>query len=381
MLHSSSARTRAASSPNAAGSCSASVSAHAPIVASGLFTSCITPAASWPTAASFSACAARACARFAVGDVLADGDHVRHREAVHAHRDLRHAVHAHLAGGARFHLELPHAPVGEHFVELAAQQIGRLAPEDVEDRASHREIAPHALRAGLARAVPCVHAVFAVHDVETEREGIHDPGEELRVAIDRRAARQRRGDLVRGGGQLRALGGRRGARARRAPQALHRRGERLVERRLAGEFPGDGGDQVGAATTGFPGRPTGRASGQNASVVIDSREATRRCGTGQDDRILKCSGRGARDAPRDARTADGPSRPRASRGASRAPRPASFKPAFESPRGSPHWSACHSPPARRGSRRCGRPCRSGSRRAPSRIFRDRARRRPARRRA
>src|SRR6266852_2701401 len=104
------------------------------MVASGLLISCITPAPSLP------------------------------------HRDLRDAVVAGLAARLRLHFHLLQLAGVEHAVELALQEIARLAIEDLEDLATHRVLARHALRPGLALAVPGADAVGTVDHVQPDRE-------------------------------------------------------------------------------------------------------------------------------------------------------------------------------------------------------------------
>src|SRR5687767_1488571 len=104
--------------------------------------------------------------RSPIGHVLADGDDVRDVHVIDAHRNLRDAEGAEIAGGTRLHLERRDLAGGEHVVELAPQQLGRLSMEDLEDRPSDRFFTGHALNSRLALAVPGVNPVFAIDDVE-----------------------------------------------------------------------------------------------------------------------------------------------------------------------------------------------------------------------
>jgi hypothetical protein len=57
----------------------------------------------------------------------------------------------------------------KNVVKLLAQELGRLAMEDVEDRPTDRLVARNTLHAGLSLPVPCMNPVIAIDDVEAHR--------------------------------------------------------------------------------------------------------------------------------------------------------------------------------------------------------------------
>src|SRR5438034_793654 len=89
-----------------------------------------------------------------------------------AHRDLRDAVVPRFAARLRLHLHLLELARVEHTIELAFQEIARLAVQHLEDLATHGVLAGHALRPGLALAVPGADAVATVDHVQPDREGV-----------------------------------------------------------------------------------------------------------------------------------------------------------------------------------------------------------------
>src|SRR5256885_14775518 len=90
----------------------------------------------------------------------------------------------------------------EHTIELAFQEIARLAVQHLEDLATHGVLAGHALRPGLALAVPGADAVATVDHVQPDREGVDDLRGEAALRLDLVGAQR---DL--GGEVLRELGG------------------------------------------------------------------------------------------------------------------------------------------------------------------------------
>src|SRR2546427_13251454 len=99
------------------------------------------------------------------------------------HRDLGDAVVTLLAARGRRHLYLLDLARVEHPVELAFQQVARLAVEYPEDLAPHGVLARHALRAGLALAVPGTDAVPAIDDVQADRQRVDDLGGEAALRL------------------------------------------------------------------------------------------------------------------------------------------------------------------------------------------------------
>src|SRR2546422_9038599 len=81
-----------------------------------------------------------------LGDVFADGNDVRNVVPVLAHRDLRDAVVPRFTARLRLHLHLLELARVEHTIELALQEIARLAVQHLEDLATHGVLAGHALR-------------------------------------------------------------------------------------------------------------------------------------------------------------------------------------------------------------------------------------------
>ena len=95
--------------PSAVSPSRASIAAtQAPMVASGLLISCMTPAASCPTAASFSLWRMRQLHLARLGHVFADGDDVGDRVAVEPHRDPADPVVAGVAGCLDLDVHLLH---------------------------------------------------------------------------------------------------------------------------------------------------------------------------------------------------------------------------------------------------------------------------------
>ena len=90
----------------------------------------------------------------------------------------------------RLDRELLHLPGLEHALELAAQQLRRLAMQDLEDRAADRLFARHALHPGLALAIPRLNAILAVDHVEADRQRVDDLLGESPLLVD--LARPRR---------------------------------------------------------------------------------------------------------------------------------------------------------------------------------------------
>src|SRR5213078_4061237 len=91
-----------------------------------------------------------------------------------AHRDLRDAVVPRFTARLRLHLHLLELARVEHTIELAFQEIARLAVQHLEDLATHGVLAGHALRPGLALAVPGADAVATVDHVQPDRKGVDD---------------------------------------------------------------------------------------------------------------------------------------------------------------------------------------------------------------
>ena len=76
---------------------------------------------------------------------------------------------ARLAERARLDRELLHLARLEHALELAAQHLGRLTMQDLEDRSADRFLARHALEPDLALPIPGLDAVRAVDHVDARR--------------------------------------------------------------------------------------------------------------------------------------------------------------------------------------------------------------------
>ena len=119
-----------------------------------------------------------------IGDVLTHGDHVRDRPVVEPHGNLGDAKGAQLAGRSGLHLEDLQPTRGEHLIELATQHLGRLAMQDLEDRAAEGLLARHTLHARLALAIPHGDAVLAVDDVQADRQRVDDAFGDAALAID-----------------------------------------------------------------------------------------------------------------------------------------------------------------------------------------------------
>ena len=141
-------------------------------------------------------------------------------------------------------------PGREHLVELAAQQLGGLAVQDLEDRPADRLLARHALHSGLALAVPGLNAVFAVDHVETDGKRVDDLLGEATLLLDLLRAEahldrhllrvlgvgDRRGQQVGNGGEDNALLG-----VERAVDTQHEN----AQQSLAGDQPDEHGSLVG----------------------------------------------------------------------------------------------------------------------------------------
>ena len=124
-----------------------------------------------------------------LGDVLADRHDVLHDARLVAHRDLRQAVRAQLARRPRVELQLLHLSRREHLVELLAHQRGVLPRHHVEDRAPEGGLARQALRADLALAIPELHLVVAIDDVDAERKRVDDLLDEPTLLVHLRRVR------------------------------------------------------------------------------------------------------------------------------------------------------------------------------------------------
>ena len=107
-------------------------------------------------------------ARF--GHVLADRDHVRYGRPVQPHRQPRGAIGAHFVADVHVLLADSHLAGREDAVELRLEDLGRLAPQDLEDPLADHVAAPQPLGAGLPLAIPEHDAVFVIHDVEPDRQ-------------------------------------------------------------------------------------------------------------------------------------------------------------------------------------------------------------------
>src|SRR6185437_1698144 len=114
-------------------SCRARLSAYAAIVAKGLLISCITPAESWPNAASRCASATRSWARF--HSVMSSPMVITCVTAASLMRigifDTRYVLRSPAAFDGISNCDSARA---EHLVELLPQHVGGLPPEDLEDR-------------------------------------------------------------------------------------------------------------------------------------------------------------------------------------------------------------------------------------------------------
>ena len=120
-----------------------------------------------------------------LGDVLADGDDVRHRAVVEAHGDLRDAIGAQLAATRVDSIwKICRRPVANTSSNSRAQHLRRLAVQDLEDRAADRLLARHALHARLALAVPDRDAVLAVDHVQADRQRVDDALGDAALAVD-----------------------------------------------------------------------------------------------------------------------------------------------------------------------------------------------------
>jgi hypothetical protein len=86
----------------------------------------------------------------------------------------------------------------EHPVELALEELARLAVQHREHLAPHRVLAPHALRTGLPLAVPGADVVRAIDDVEPDGERVDNARREVALRLDlARAQRHLRGQVLR----------------------------------------------------------------------------------------------------------------------------------------------------------------------------------------
>ena len=118
------------------------------------------------------------------GDVLTDGNDMRHVGVVEVHWDLRDAIRPQLARCTRLDLELLNPPGREHVLKLAAEHLGGLSMQDLEDRATNRFLARHALEARLALAVPGLNAIRAVDHIQAHRQRVDDLFGESALLVD-----------------------------------------------------------------------------------------------------------------------------------------------------------------------------------------------------
>src|SRR5262249_43386765 len=124
------------------------------------------------------------------GDVLADGNDVRHLVALYFHWDFRYAIGALIAERGRFNGELLHLPRCEHALELAAQQVGGLPVKNFEYRAANGLFARNALHARLAFSIPRLNAIRPIDHVQTDRQRVDDLFSEATLLIDLPRARR-----------------------------------------------------------------------------------------------------------------------------------------------------------------------------------------------
>src|SRR2546425_764000 len=133
-----------------------------------------------------------------IGDVLADGDDVGDVVGILPHRNLGDAIVARPPGRLGLDFDLLDLARVEHPVELAFQQLARLAVQHLEHFAPHRVLARHALRARLPLAVPGADVVGAVDHVQPDGQGVDDAGREAALRLDLAGAqRHLRGQVLR----------------------------------------------------------------------------------------------------------------------------------------------------------------------------------------
>ena len=149
-------------------------SAHAAIVASGLFISWTTPAASRPTAASFSA-RLIALHRFdSHRNVFADGDDVRYIIAVLVfHRDLTdHPVPRRTVIGDRLLFDPLNASGAKSSLKFLSDAALRIFFENVKNVTPDSHITRNSQYTDLAMTVPGDDPVIAIDNVERNRQCI-----------------------------------------------------------------------------------------------------------------------------------------------------------------------------------------------------------------
>ena len=131
-----------------------------------------------------------------LGHIFADGDDVRDVVALETHRNLGDPIEAGVARDLRLGLHLLNLAGLEHAVELALQQIAGLAVEHLEHFPPQRVFARHALRAGLALAIPGADAEGAVDHVQTHRQRIDDAGGKVALGLHLAGAQRHFGGEV-----------------------------------------------------------------------------------------------------------------------------------------------------------------------------------------
>ena len=147
---------------------------QAPMVASGLFTSCMTPAASCPTAASFSLCRIRCSAMRR--SVMSSPMVMTWLMAEPSSRigNLGLPVDPRLVDGLHRLVTLHQLAGLEDRIEFRLELGGGLAGEHVEHPAAQRLVTPQPLGAGLPLAIPEDDAIVAVDHVEPDRQAVDD---------------------------------------------------------------------------------------------------------------------------------------------------------------------------------------------------------------
>ena len=120
---------------------------------------------------------------------------------VQVHRDLGDPVVARLAARLRLHLDLLDLARVEDAVELALEQLARLAVQHFEHLAPHGVVARHALGSALAFTVPGTDQVGAVNHVQADWQRINDPPHEVALRLHLPGAQRHLGSQV-----LRQLG-------------------------------------------------------------------------------------------------------------------------------------------------------------------------------
>ena len=117
-------------------------------------------------------------------DVFTDRDDMRHLGVVEAHRNLRYAIRAELTRSTRLDLKLLHPASSQDVLELAAEHVGRLSVQDLEDRAANRLLARHALHTGFAFAVPRLNPILPIDHIQPDGQRIDDLGGESALLLD-----------------------------------------------------------------------------------------------------------------------------------------------------------------------------------------------------